>query len=360
MKKIVAIAFMLAFAAEAHAAPDQPSEMAPSTAMPNPVLLSLDDIRSVRGRAKEFNSLLNRCTKELVYSPTPVEVYAPDAHYTAAGLNPSENDGKQLANDAQAAYREGLCYVVTGEKRFAVAAHRIIDAWANTLKSVDTAQGKANINFNMTYMIAAANWTYGVNEWNSAAFDRFLRTVALPNSASENPNNHGMWAMLMEASAATHLNDPALLAKARARWIEIMEGATAPDGTLVREIERSGTSNWRDGPDKGSKGLAYTHYFLLPASMAAKIFADQGQPVWKSEGGVLLGAAFDKAAGWTLHPETFPFYESNGGKLEGVKTAAYFPLLLRYYHNKDAEAVMQQGDVGTGGFLLPKLFSSKR
>ena len=75
----------------------------------------------------------------------------------------------------------------------------------------------------------------------------------------------------------------------------------------------------------------YKRQFLLPASLAAKIFADQGQAVWQSGAGKLLGAAFDRAAAWTLHPETFPYYASNNGQLQGIRNLSYFALLRRYY-----------------------------
>lgn len=320
------------------------------------VLLSGADLADVRSRKAEFATLLQRCAKEITYEARPISVLAPDPHYSSTGLNKSTNNAKQLAADSLAAYRLGLCYAITGNSKFAATAQRIIDSWAGTLKQVTNAQGKSGINFNLQYMIAAATWTRGINGWDGVAFGRFLRAVVLPNSTSSNDNNHGMWGTFLEASAAAYLGDAALLTKARDRWTAIFKGAASPDGTLIREIERSDTNNWHGGPTKGIRGLAYTHYFLLPASMAAKVFADQGQPVWTTDGGKLLQAAFGKAAAWTLHPETFPFYASNNGKLQDTRGVSYFPLLLRYYPNADAEAVLRQGDLGEGGFFLSNLF----
>ena len=254
------------------------------------------------------------------------------------------------------AYRAGLCYLLTADPRFAATAQRILDAWAGTLRQVATPQGKADANFNLPYMIMAASWVRGVGGWHSAPFDQFLRTTVLPVSQAANPNNHGLWGVLLNASAAAYLGDAPRLRAARARWQQLLRGEVAADGSLPQEMQRSGTTNWRGGPDKGSKGLAYTHYALLPASLTAKIFADQQQPVWHTPGGQLLQAAFGQAAAWTLRPNTFPYFASNGGHLEGVRNAAYFALLLHYYPNQDAEAVLRQGNVGMNGFWLLELF----
>ena len=320
------------------------------------VLLTAAERADVRRRKAQFAPLLRKCAIDLAYKPVPSALFGPDPHYGANGVSTSTNNAKQLSADSRTAYRAGLCYVITGESKYAVTAQRILDAWSSTLTRVTTEQGKGDINFNLQYMIAAASWIRGVNGWDGVAFGKFLRTVVLPNSTSYNDNNHGMWGAFLEASAAAYLGDASILQKARDRWEVIFKGASSPDGTLIREIERSDTSNWRGGPTKGIRGLAYTHYFLLPASMAAKVFADQGQPVWSTAGGKLLQAAFTKAAGWTLKPDTFPFYASNGGKLQDIRGVTYFPMLLRYYSNPAADAVLRQGDVGDGGFLLPLLF----
>jgi hypothetical protein len=329
----------------------------PATAQPGAtVLLNAADISNLRRTKDACAALVRAGTAQLAYVPQPQAVLAPDPHYTANGINQSGNTARQLATDAQVAYQAGLCYLLTTDPRFVATAQRILDAWAGTLRQVTTQQGKDDVNFNLPYMIMAASWVRGVGGWNSAPFDQFLRTTVLPVSQAANPRNHGLWGVLLDASAAAYLGDAPRLRTARARWQALLRGEVAADGTLPEEMQRSGTTNWRGGPDKGFKGLAYTHYALLPASLAAKIFADQGQPVWHTQGGLLLQAAFERAAAWTLHPDTFPYFASNGGHLEGVHNAAYFALLRHYYPSQDAEAVLRQGSVGMNGFRLLELF----
>ncbi|TAM24186.1 MAG: hypothetical protein EPN68_09285 [Rhodanobacter sp.] len=322
------------------------------------VLLNKQELADLGARRAAFSDLLSHCDRQLDYVAHPVAVLALAQHYTAKGVNTGSNTGKELTRDARAAYRGGLCFLLTHDQRYAASTQRILDAWAGTLKKVTTLQSKDNINFYVPYMIIAASWVHGAGHWNSTTFDRFLRTTVLPASNSANPNNHGAWGVFLEASIATYLGDTQLLERARHRWGTLLDGAVAADGTLTREIDRSATSNYHGGPDKGVKGLAYTHYFMLPATMAAKIFADDGRPVWATPEGKLFGRAFARAANWTLHPQTFPYYASNGGKLEGVRTAAYFVLLLPHYPNADAEAVLKQGDIKADAFYLLDLFGA--
>ncbi len=320
------------------------------------VLLTDAEITGLRLRKGQYTKFIDGITAKLAYQPTPVAELALDPHYTDTGVSTTGDNAKLLAADALMAYRAGFCYLLTEDVRYAATAQRIIDAWATTLKKVSTDQSKADINFNLPYLIMAASWVREANQWSSGPFDAFLQDVVLPVSQAPKLGNHGLWGVLMESSAAAYLGDAPLLIKARKRWEVVMKDEVSADGSMPQEMERSATSNWRGGPDKGIKGMAYTHYALMPASIAAKIFANQGQPIWQNEGGELLKSAYNKAAAWTLRPETFPYYASNNGKLQGVRDAAYFVLLLPYYPNKDAEAVVAQGNLGLNGFMLVEMF----
>ena len=323
---------------------------------PTTVLLNAADIAAIRKNKAAFADILAKATSELGYQAQPVETFAPDPHYTATGVNTNNNTARQLENDARTAYRAGLAYALTGEDRFAANAQHIIDAYAGTLKRVTTKQGDGDINFNLPYLIAAASWTRNANKWNSSRFDAFLRNTILPISQSKIEGNHGMWGVMMETFAAAYLGDQALLSKARTRWAALVNESMAENGVMQAEIERSATSNWRGGPDKGIRGMAYTHYALLPLALSAKIYDDLGQPLWNTPEGRRFQASFNQAAAWTLHPETFPFYASNDGKLQGVREAAYFNVLLRYLKNQDAEAVVAQGDLQRNDFYLNEIF----
>lgn len=318
----------------------------------------LDARDLARVRAGAVASLVPQCDKNLGYVPRPLADLAPEPHYTATGANAPSESHQRLSADSGMAYQQALCYLTTGKIRYAKVAQNIIDAWATTLTSASTTSGRSEIAFDMTPMTAAATWVRGANGWTGARYGRFLTSVAIPatREVMAHQKNHGLWGTLFQASAAVYLGDRTLLAATRARWQVLMKEEVAADGTMTAEIQRSDTSNYMGGPTKGKKGLAYTHYALLPASVSAKIFADQGMPVWSSAGGVLLGKAYAKAAGWTLRPQTFPYYASNHGQLDGVRSAGYFSLLQKYYPSKDGAAVLAQGNLTGDPFRLLQLF----
>lgn len=321
-------------------------------------LVNSHEATALRGDRSRFGSVIRHCDTQASRQPHPVATLALDPHYTASGVDPSSHRSDPLAPDAQMAYRDGLCFLVTGETRYATHAQSIIDAWTKTLKSAPTLQGKDAINFDMPYLIGAATWVRGANNWSPSAFISFLQRVVMPDAQLANPNNHGMWAVLMEASAATFTGDRALMGSAENRWAQILQGEVMPDGSMPREAERSNTNNYRGGPNAGIKGLAYTHFTLEPASISAKLFADAGQPVWHSSSGQLLQKAFVTAATWTSNPGLFPYYKGDKNKLVGVENASYFPLLLKYYPDPDAARVISAGRISADGFDLTTLFAS--
>lgn len=206
-------------------------------------LLTAQEVESLQGEKSRFATVIQRCDRQLSEQPRPVATLALVQHYTTSGTDPGSVTSNTLAPDAQMAYADGLCYLVTGDTKYAAHAQSIIDAWAKTLGSVPTLQGKDAVNFDMPYMIGAASWVRAVNGWNDAPFTSFLHTVVLPNAETSNPNNHGMWAVLMVAAAATFTADSSLLMSAENRWAQILQGEVTADGSMPQEAERSDTSD---------------------------------------------------------------------------------------------------------------------
>ena len=321
---------------------------------PKPELLTADELTQLRGETDQFQSVFSTCARQIGYEAHPVANLSLANHYTPTGDD--GNNGSALGPDSQAAYKQALCYLLNGNTTSAGTAQRILDAWASTLKTVSGTQAADDVSFYVPYMAIAANWVDTVNGWSAKSFGTFCRTVAEPASTASDPNNHGAWGVFLDSTIAVLNGNATLLTSARNRWSSLLQGAIVPNGPLVHEYTRSSTSNYNGGPTKGQKGLDYTHYFLYPASAAAKIFATNGQPMWQTDAGKLLQSAFNQAAAWTLNPSTFPFYASNNGTLIGVRNAGYFALLLRQYPNQDAENVLDQGGIGADGLDLTGLF----
>ena len=313
--------------------------------MAGPLWLSRDDMQALRQDAPRTAGLLARCEREIAVAAQPVAIFAPPPHYSATGANETETS-RHFAGDGNIAWRAALCYTASGDPRFARHAQSILSAWAVTLTSVQTEQGSSEINFDLPTYVLAASLVRGVEDWNDASFRRLLERVGLPASHTERKNNHANWGVLLDATIAAYLGDTALLARARGRWLELMDQQVAADGSLPLEICRSDTNDFCGGPHQGINGLSYTHYTLMPTTAAARVFEMQGQSVWQTPQGQKLAAAYRRAATWTLHPEQFPYFQRNAGALNGVRNAAYFALLQRVYPDAAGEQVLQQGHLG--------------
>ena len=340
------LAGAFALAASVAAATARPAS-APAAAH-GALWLSDADVQSLRADPARTAPLRKRCDKEIDVAAQPVAIFAPPPHYTAQG--PVEtSSSKHFAGDGNMAWRAALCFAASGDARYARHAQAVISAWADTLVAVRTTQGGSEINFDLPTYVLAASVVRGAGSWDDASFRHLLVDVALPLSHSGRANNHGNWGVLLDASIGAYLDDPALLATARTRWLQLLDAQVAADGALPLEICRSDTADLCGGPREGVNGLGYTHYTLLPATAGARIFELQGQAVWRTPQGGKLAKAYQRAAAWTLHPEQFPYYERNGGMLDGVRNAAYFALLQRIYPDDDAARVLADGKLGMNG-----------
>lgn len=335
----------------------QPQPPAPGTRANQvlPLWLSESDIQQLRGDLPRTVALRKHCDTELGVAAQPVDVYRPPPHYTAQGV--TENTSSQhFAGDGNIAWRAALCYAASGDDRYARHAQAILSAWGDRLISVKTEQGAAEINFDLPIYVLAASLVRGVDGWNDASFRRLLVNTGLPLSHIDRRNNHANWGVLLNATIAAYVGDPSLLSEARARWLELMDHQVAADGALPLEVCRSDTTDWCGGAHQGINGLSYTHYTLMPTTAAGRVFEMQGASVWQTPQGMKLASAYRRAALWTLHPEQFPYFESNAGKLNGVRNAAYFALLQRIYPDDSAKDLLEQGHLGMDGLEWLAIF----
>ena len=327
----------------------------PASGSLSPLWLSESDIQRLRSDPQRTDALRKHCDKEVDVTPQSVAVYEPPPHYTAQGV--AENSMSQhFAGDGNMAWRAALCYAASGDVRYAKHAQVILSAWGDKLVSVQSEQGASEINFDLPIYVLAASLVRGVDGWDDSSFRRLIVKTGLPLSHMDRPNNHANWGVLLDATIAAYVGDVALLAKARTRWLDLMDRQVAPDGSLPLEVCRSNTTNWCGGTHQGINGLAYTHYTLMPTTAAGRVFEMQGQSAWQTPQGQKFASAYRRAAAWTLHPEQFPYYARNDGKLNGVRNGAYFALLQRIYPDDDAKELLEQGHLSMDGLEWVTLF----
>jgi hypothetical protein len=308
----------------------------------------------------DWGGLRSACDKDLKVKAYPLGDFSPAPHYDDKGVNPNDSRAAiALGGEAMAVYRLGVCYQISHNRKYAAKAESLLDSWATSLIRIGSEQGVADINFSVPYALMAAYVLKNDSTWDSGRFTNMVRNTIAPANNMHRVNNHGNWGVLLELTAGAYLNDGKMVATARDRWLELMRNEVASDGSLPQEICRSNNNNWCGGPTKGMKGISYEHWTLLPVTLAAEIFRNMGLDVYTTPEGALLHRAYRKAAAWTLHPETFPYYAANHGQLEGIYGADYFYILQRVFPEPDGAAVIHSGNVQGNRLYLREMYGAK-
>lgn len=311
------------------------------------------------GTDKNWNGLRPRCEAALKLESHPLADFSPPPHYGPTGVTADQGAEPSLRRDSLAVYDLAVCGAISNNHQYSAKAEEILDGWAHTTKQIGSEQGKAGFNFYFPYALLGAYLLEQDSTWHSDDFTRFVRDVVVPSNNTKRENNHGNWGVLLLATAGGYLHDQELTSRARDRWFELMQSQVADDGSLPLEICRSDTSNWCGGPTKGIKGIAYTHYTLFPTTIAAEILRNLGQDVYSGPGGKQLCRAYARAAAWSLHPETFPYYSSNNGKLDGVHNFDYFYILQNRCPAAGGPAVLNQLGATPGPLQLKEIYGGK-
>jgi hypothetical protein len=328
-----------------------------TAAQGRPLLIDHTQVDAIKVNAKLNRSLLKKCDAELSVADHAVADFAPQPHYTAKGTNPDDGQAKGLTGDFRTAYRAALCFKLSGKVAYAQHTQMIADAWASKMKTASTAQGKSDLNFNVAQLIVAASW---VREgWKDDTFSAWLKNVIAPISLSSATNNRGLWGNLLDLTIADFTGDKVKFSAAETRWEALLEASIAADGTMPLEICRSNSSDHCGGADKGINGLAYTHYALLPAWLSAKILIDRDVQALPTAAGTKLETATAKAAAFTAHPETFPYYKSNHSVLNKLDHCAYFALAQLYIQDDNARSVLAAGTCKSDIWMLQKIFVAR-
>jgi len=264
------------------------------------------------------------------------EWYVPGYYSNAEGHTKTKAG---LMDDANAAYGLALAYRMTGDERYAVAAVRLINAWATGVRTFSMKDDSTlSFSYHFPAMIFAAALVDRSLSWPGAdkeVFRVFVRDKALPMNCMGRANNWGNWGLVLVMASAAYLQDQALFDKAVARWKEFIERQIAEDGRLPHEVNRNG----------GRSGLWYSHFSLMPQTLAAEIARVNRVDLYdyRSPSGRTLRLAFDRVADWARRPETFPYWKGDIEELHGRDYVSYFEVLNVRWPNADATALLAEG-----------------
>ena len=137
------------------------------------------------------------------------------------------------------------------------------------------------------------------------------------------------------AAVGAYLDDDTLLACAAERWKEFVATQIAEDGHLTHEVGRNhGT---------GDHGLWYSHFSLMPQTLAGEILRLRGVDLFDyvAPNGRTLRMAYERLAPWARRPETFPYYHGDPARLGGARYVSYYEILHARWPHPDARAMLE-------------------
>jgi len=378
------------------------------------MLLSDNEANTLKSKTASWRGLKDIYSNELSFVPNPPTIFKASSSYTEEGSEENP-DSLRISRPAQIAYRSALLYRITKDVAYAKRTQDIIDAFTDTMTGIDGDVAQGIIGFHFLYFVIAGDWVRDVNGWGGNRFSTFLKETILPASRSGYKNNIASWWCALEAGIyAYRLNndtvfdsDKAGMENARKTWkAQILKqvcrklpSATAKinysyssacslsfvrdrnfanlEWTLPDEITRSTTNNFHGGETKGRKGISYTHFGMLPWTLAAEILYKKGYNCYKTTEAGYFENIFTKVVGWVDKPSTFPYAKITVGKtttdqtaqLLNVKQCSYFALLQQRLKgtskaNKDArlkakELLSTNGAILGDHYQLDLLFMQK-
>lgn len=270
--------------------------------------------------------------------------HAPEVWYVPGFYRDAEGHRSAklgLQTDANSAYALALHHRVTGDAWSADAGVRLIRAWTTRVRLMRTEDdSRLSFSYHFPAFIFAADLLRRSQRFPAAdqgAFAAFVREKALPMNTMEVRNNWGNWGLVLVLASAALLGDEVLFETGVRRWKSFIQEQIAPDGHLPHEVGRN--------EGRGERGLWYSHFTLMPQTLAAEIARVQGLSLYdhRSPNGRSLQAAFERLSPWTLRPETFPYYRGAPGGQLGTDYVSYFEILNALWPNAAATELLKRG-----------------
>ncbi len=288
--------------------------------------------------ASAFEALRAREAELLAHEAGVPDVwYVPPYYQDAAGHSESK---QVLKLDGNNAYRLALLYRLTGEDAYAEAAVRLIEPWTG-LEDLETHHDSSlSFSYHFPSMIFAADLLRPSEAWTSSLEEEFrawIRERALPMNTMDRQNNWGNWGLVLVMAIAAFTENEELFEEGVERWKHFIEAQIAEDGHLPHEVTRNNGI--------GERGIWYTHFTLMPQTIAAEIAYVNGVDLYdyESPSGRTLELAFRRVAPWALDPGAFPYFQP-GEEREQLGTAyiGYFEILNTRWRDDAATEMLEQ------------------
>lgn len=222
----------------------------------------------------------------------------------------------------------GIRYRMLGNEEDAKAVARIIEPWTTIQTFVNNSESRLTWSYKWTLFMQAAQLIEEspayTPELKSAMVETTRDTMFL-STAYIQTENRAMWGCLFEVGAAAFLNERDRFDRAINRWREIFE-TDIVGNVPVREILRE------------DQGLHYCNFLLNAMAQVADIARFNGEWLYDfvtSDGSTFKGA-WENVAGWTAHPETYPYWPGSGT----IRIQAHVDILHALWPNENSQLLI--------------------
>ena len=311
------------------------------------VFITADRIETLKDRIESVQEPIYSAYQDLMSQEKELlerEPHVPDTWYVPLFYVDAEGHRRSKADlmiDANTSYKLALLYRLTGESKYAEAAAKIINAWSYLEDMRTHDDSSLSFSYHFPSMIFAADLLRGsvyLTEDLANRFADFVRERALPMNTMDRSNNWGNWGLVLVLASASFLGDDALLEEGIEKWKYFIEEQIAEDGHLPHEVTRNSGI--------GERGIWYTHFTLMPQTIAAEIAYVNGVDLYdyESPSGRTLELAYRRVAPWAHNPDDFPYFrpEYEGQEQRGTDYVSYFEILHSRWPHPAAAAMLKQ------------------
>lgn len=311
------------------------------------VYINSNRIELIRERIQNRSEPVYSAFRELMSQEEELlehEAHVPDTWYVPPYYQDAEghrlNKGF-LMDDANASFKLALLYRLTDNGKYAEKSAYLIDAWSGLEELEKHDDSSLSFSYHFPSMIFAAGLLRGSEYWtenHENRFSDFVRERALPMNTMHRENNWGNWGLVLVLASSVYLDDSQLFEEGVERWKYFIEEQIAEDGHLPHEVTRNNGI--------GERGIWYTHFTLMPQTVAAEIAKVNGADLYdyQSPAGRTLEQAFRRVATWALNPKEFPYFKPDDEEeiQRGTDYISYFEILNERWPDDAAAEMLKQ------------------
>lgn len=211
---------------------------------------------------------------------------------------------RPLTKSAYQAYVLSLAWKLTGEKKYAEKAKKVLDGWANTNKLISHREDTPLVSsYGGVGLVNAALLLKDYKAWNQEAFQGWLEFTYLPavKVARNTENNWADWGNLACLTSYIYLGKEKEIQREISYTKHLINMQIGVDGEMLKEIYRK------------ENGMFYTYFSIAPLTQSMYVIYNQTQVNLfdvKTSEGLKVKKALDYYYYFVERPAEWPHYKN--------------------------------------------------